>query len=115
MFPEERRDLPGVDCLPGQLGSRVMAARQPNYIQIDSMRLYFGDYLARQIERKGQVVTRGDETDRPLFYFQQSRNERHRANGLPKFAQLVDRQVGFDPFTYVLCRDSLPDNIGNIT
>jgi hypothetical protein len=46
MFPEKRCNLPRVDCLPRQLGSRVMAARQPHYIQIDSVRPYLGDYLA---------------------------------------------------------------------
>src|SRR5450759_1185497 len=115
MFPEKRRDLPRVDCLPGQLGNGVVPAREPHHIEIDSMRLYLGNYLTGKIERKSQIVTGGDETHRTLLHVAQTRNEGHRTNRLPEFAQLVNRQVGFYPTAHVLCRDSLPNNIGNVT
>ena len=45
MFPEKRCDLPCVDRLPRQFGGRIMSARQPDHVEIDSEAFHFGDYL----------------------------------------------------------------------
>src|ERR1700686_721970 len=114
MLTKKRRNLPRVDCLPWKLGSCVVTARQPYHIDINAIRLHLGNYLTGKIERKGQVVTRGDETHRPLLHVAQTRNEGYWTNRRPEFAQLLDRQISLDPGAHVLRRDSLPNNIGHI-
>src|SRR6266550_427285 len=113
MLAEKCGDLPGVDRLPRHLGSSVVAARQPHQIEIDSVRSYLVYYLTCQFDWKSQIVTRRDETHRTLFHLAQTRNEGHRTNRSPEFAQLINRQIGFDSGAHVLRRDSLPNHIGN--
>src|SRR3977135_3388141 len=115
MLSKKRRDLPRVDRFPGHLGGGVVPARQPYQIQIDSLRPDFVDYLMSQVKWKSQIVTRGDKAHRTLLHGAHTGNERDRTDRFPEFAQLVDRQMGFDSGADVLRRDSLPDYIGHIT
>src|SRR6266446_771730 len=115
MLAEKRRDLPRVDRFPWHLGSGVVSARQPDQIEIDSVRSYFVNYLMCQIDWKSQIVTSRDETHRALLHVAQTRDEGHRTNRGPELAQLIHRQIGFDSGAHVLRRDSLPHHIGNVT
>ncbi len=45
MLPHEGRDLPRIDRFPGQLSSRVMAAGQPDDIEIDTALSHFIDHF----------------------------------------------------------------------
>src|SRR5438067_12707065 len=104
MFSEERRDLPRIDRFPWKFSRRVMTARQPDHVEIDSEAFHFGDQLARKIDWKSQIVTRGDETHRTRFHLQQPRNEGNGTEWFPELAQLIDCQVGFDSQPHVLGR-----------
>src|SRR5437660_8638457 len=92
-----------------------MTARQPDHVEIDSEAFHFGDQLARKIDGKSQIITRGDETHRTRFHLEQPRNERNGTDWFPELAQLIDRQVGFDSRAHVLSRYSFPNHIGHIT
>src|SRR5687768_8477739 len=86
MLPHERRYLPRIDRFPWQFGRRVMAAGQPDDIEIDTALSHFVDDFTRKVRGKCQVVFCRDEADRSRFHVQQPWNERHGAYRPPKFA-----------------------------
>src|SRR6267142_5293190 len=91
MLPHECRNLPGVDGLPGHSSHRVMPTRQPDDIEWQLMAFSFGNRVMRKIERKCQVVTRGNEAHWALAHLWQTRDKRDRTNRLPILTQLIQR------------------------
>src|SRR3989442_8510835 len=115
MLPHEGCDLPCVDRFPGQLSRCVMAAWQPNHVEIEPKASHFIDDFARKIYGKSQIVFRRNEPHWTSLHFEQSRNEWHRTDWFPELAQLFQRQLTFDSLPHMLGRNALPNNVGKIS
>src|SRR4051812_28463433 len=89
MLPHEGRNLPGVDRFPGHRRHGVMPAREPYDIERQVMASGFGNRVMRKIERKCQIVTRGNEAHGTLAHLWQSSDKRHRTDRPPKLTQLI--------------------------
>src|SRR5712692_11151111 len=72
------------------------------------------DHFTRQLNRKSQIVTRGNEAHRPSLHLEQARDKWRRADWLPEFAQLFKRQMILNSGTHMLRRDTLPDDVRDI-
>src|SRR5437764_7537218 len=73
---KKRCDLPTVQIDPGLLATRVMSARQPRNIERNAVTLRLCDHVAREINRKRQIITRGDETHGARSCVQETLDER---------------------------------------
>src|SRR5713101_701484 len=114
MLVEKRRNLPGIQSLPRQLARGVVTAGQPHDVEVQTKVLHLGDHFTRQLNRKSQIVTRGNEAHRPPLHLEQARDKWRRTDWLPELAQLFKRQMILNTRPHVLRRDSLPDNIRDI-
>src|SRR5688572_20884898 len=76
---------------------------------------HFRDHVVGQIERKSKVVSRGDESHRPVSQLLQSSDERHGTDWPPVVTQLIQRYMLLETFAHVLSRNSFPGDIRDIT
>ena len=68
MLAEKRGNLPGVDRFPGQLGGRVMPARKPHHVQVNSQTSDLVDHATRKVDRKSEIVTGGNKAHGPRLH-----------------------------------------------
>src|SRR6266849_6940365 len=92
-----------------------MAAGEPNHIEWQIVLPGFGNRLLCKIERKCQVVARGNEAHWTLAQLWHARNERYRTNRRPVSAQLFKADIIGKARAQVASRQSAPRDIGDVT
>ena len=99
--PEKRRNLPGVDCLPGHFARGVVATGQPDDIKRQVMTSRFSDRFVQQVDGKGQIVSRYDKPHGPRTHRRNAGHERKRTYRRPIVAKFFEGDVMLETSAHV--------------